>query len=80
MDRRSLPREETAGRRAGSCRCWTAAAGRAVAQAHRVGKTLADEGVVQELIARSRSDFAQASLLVLETAWLIDRHVAKSAC
>ena len=46
----------------------------------RVGKTLADEGVVQELIARSRSDFAQASLLVLETAWLIDRHVAKSAC
>ncbi|WP_411153403.1 acyl-CoA dehydrogenase family protein [Streptomyces sp. A30] len=80
MDRRSLPREETAGSRAGSCRCWTAAAGRAVAQAHRVGKTLADEGVVQELIARSRSDFAQASLLVLETAWLIDRHVAKSAC
>ncbi|MFH8496769.1 acyl-CoA dehydrogenase family protein [Streptomyces coeruleorubidus] len=57
MDRRSLPREENAGRRAGSCRSWTGAAGRAV---------------VQELIARSRSDFAHASLLVLETAWLID--------
>ncbi|MGP4052235.1 hypothetical protein OG800_01390 [Streptomyces sp. NBC_00445] len=34
---------------------------------------------MQELIARSRSDFAQASLLLLETAWLIDRHGAKVA-
>ncbi|MEH0518913.1 hypothetical protein QBA38_07670 [Streptomyces stelliscabiei] len=79
MDRQSLPREENAGRRARSCRNWTGAAVRAVAKAHRVGETLAYEGVVQELIARSRSDFAQPSLLVLETAWLIDRHGAKVA-
>jgi acyl-CoA dehydrogenase len=37
-------------------------------------------GVVQELIARSRGNFAQARLHVLETAWLIDRHGAESAC
>ncbi|MGA5200671.1 acyl-CoA dehydrogenase family protein [Streptomyces variegatus] len=43
------------------------------------GKTLADEGVVQELIANSRIEIDQVRLLVLKTAWLIDQHGAKGA-
>jgi acyl-CoA dehydrogenase len=43
------------------------------------GGALADQGVVQDLIARSRIDIDQARLLVLNTAWLLDRHGAKGA-
>jgi acyl-CoA dehydrogenase len=43
------------------------------------GKHLADQGVVRELIAQSRIEIDQARLLVLKTAWLIDKHGAKGA-
>jgi acyl-CoA dehydrogenase len=43
------------------------------------GTPLADQGVVRDLIARSRIEIEQARLLVLKTAWLIDRHGAKGA-
>ncbi|MFI5909334.1 acyl-CoA dehydrogenase family protein [Dactylosporangium sp. NPDC051541] len=43
------------------------------------GQPLAEQGVVQELIARSRIDIDQARLLVYKTAWLIDHHGAKAA-
>jgi acyl-CoA dehydrogenase len=43
------------------------------------GKPLADHGVVGDLIAQSRIEIEQARLLVLKTAWLIDRHGAKGA-
>jgi acyl-CoA dehydrogenase len=43
------------------------------------GKSLADQGVVQELIAQSRIDIDQARLLVYKTAWLIDKYGAKGA-
>jgi acyl-CoA dehydrogenase len=43
------------------------------------GKALADHGVVGDLIAQSRIEIEQARLLVLKTAWLIDRHGAKGA-
>ena len=43
------------------------------------GKQLAEQGVVQELIAQSRIDIDQARLLVFKTAWLIDKHGAKGA-
>jgi acyl-CoA dehydrogenase len=43
------------------------------------GGPLIDQGVVQDLIARSRIEIEQARLLVLKTAWLIDRHGAKGA-
>jgi acyl-CoA dehydrogenase len=36
------------------------------------GKTLAEQGVVQEWIADARIDIEQARLLVLKTAWLMD--------
>jgi acyl-CoA dehydrogenase len=43
------------------------------------GQTLAEQGVVQELIAQSRIEIDQARLLVLHTAWLIDERGAKGA-
>ena len=43
------------------------------------GGPLIEQGVVQDLIARSRIEIEQARLLVLKTAWLIDHHGAKGA-
>jgi acyl-CoA dehydrogenase len=43
------------------------------------GKELARQGVIQEWIALSRIEIDQARLLVLKTAWLIDKTGAKSA-
>jgi acyl-CoA dehydrogenase len=43
------------------------------------GRPLADQGVVREQIAQSRIDVEQARLLVLKTAWLIDRYGSKGA-
>lgn len=43
------------------------------------GRPLADQGVVREQIAQSRIEIEQARLLVLKTAWLIDRHGARGA-
>ncbi|HEY7565341.1 MAG TPA: acyl-CoA dehydrogenase family protein [Acidimicrobiia bacterium] len=43
------------------------------------GKPLAEQGVVQEWIAESRMRIEQARLLVLKTAWMIDRHGTKGA-
>lgn len=43
------------------------------------GQPLADQGVVRDLIARSRIEIDQTRLLVQKTAWLIDRHGAKAA-
>jgi acyl-CoA dehydrogenase len=43
------------------------------------GRPLSDQGVVREWIADARIQIEQARLLVLKTAWLIDRHGAKGA-
>jgi acyl-CoA dehydrogenase len=43
------------------------------------GRTLGEQGVVREQIARSRIEVEQARLLVLKTAWLIDKYGAKGA-
>jgi len=43
------------------------------------GRAIADQGVVREQIALSRMEVEQARLLVLKTAWLIDRSGAKGA-
>jgi acyl-CoA dehydrogenase len=43
------------------------------------GKTLAEQGVIQEWIADARMKIEQARLLVLKTAWLIDRQGVKGA-
>jgi acyl-CoA dehydrogenase len=43
------------------------------------GGPLIDQGVVQDLIARSRIEIEQARLLVLKTAWLIDSRGARGA-
>jgi acyl-CoA dehydrogenase len=43
------------------------------------GKPLAEQGVVREQIALSRMEIEQARLLVLKTAWLIDKYTAKGA-
>ncbi len=39
---------------------------------HAFGKTLAEQGVIQDWIAESRLAIEQARLLVLKTAWLMD--------
>lgn len=46
---------------------------------HAFGRPLSDQGVVREWIADARILIEQARLLVLKTAWLIDRHGAKGA-
>ncbi|MDT3439085.1 MULTISPECIES: acyl-CoA dehydrogenase family protein [unclassified Pseudofrankia] len=43
------------------------------------GGPLSDQGVVRDLIARSRIEIDQVRLYVLKTAWLIDRHGARGA-
>jgi acyl-CoA dehydrogenase len=43
------------------------------------GKYLHEQGVIQEMIAKSRCDIDQARLLVLRAAWLIDKHGVKAA-
>lgn len=43
------------------------------------GKPLSEQGVIQEWIANARIQIEQARLLVLKTAWLIDRHGTKGA-
>jgi acyl-CoA dehydrogenase len=43
------------------------------------GKPLAAQGVVAQQIAESRMSIEQVRLLVLKTAWLIDRHGSKAA-
>ena len=43
------------------------------------GRPIGDQGVVREWIAESRMEIEQARLLVLKTAWLIDRVGAKGA-
>jgi acyl-CoA dehydrogenase len=43
------------------------------------GEKLSEQGVVQELIAKSRIAIDQTRLLVYKTAWLIDKYGAKGA-
>ncbi len=43
------------------------------------GRPLAEQGVVREQIAQSRIEVEQARLLVLKTAWLIDKFGARGA-
>ena len=43
------------------------------------GRTLAEHGTVGEWIALSRAEIDQARLLVLRTAWLMDKHGNKAA-
>jgi acyl-CoA dehydrogenase len=43
------------------------------------GRPLAEQGVVREQIAQSRIEVEQARLLVLKTAWMIDRFGSKGA-
>lgn len=43
------------------------------------GRPIAEQGTVQAAIAESRMQIEQARLLVLKTAWLIDRHGSRGA-
>lgn len=43
------------------------------------GRPLAEQGVVREQIAQSRIEVEQARLLVLKTAWLIDKYGSRGA-
>jgi acyl-CoA dehydrogenase len=43
------------------------------------GQPLSEQGVVRELLARSRIEIDQARLLVQKTAWLIDKYGSKGA-
>jgi len=49
------------------------------AERRTFGRYLHQHGTVAEWIALSRIEIEQARLLVLKTAWMIDRHGAKSA-
>ncbi len=49
------------------------------AERRTFGRYLHQHGTVAEWIARSRIEIEQARLLVLKTAWLIDRHGPKGA-
>ncbi|MGB6055941.1 MAG: acyl-CoA dehydrogenase family protein [Burkholderiaceae bacterium] len=49
------------------------------AERRAFGRYLHQHGTVAEWIANSRIEIEQARLLVLKTAWLIDRHGAKGA-
>jgi len=59
-------------------RCFAMMCQRAKARV-AFGKTLAEQGVVQEWIADARIKIDQARLLVLQTAWLIDNFGVKGA-
>jgi len=59
-------------------RCFAMMCQRAKARV-AFGKTLAEQGVVQEWIADARIKIDQARLLVLKTAWLIDNFGVKGA-
>lgn len=59
-------------------RCFEMMCSRAKARV-AFGKTLAEQGVIQEWIAEARIKIEQARLLVLKTAWLIDHHGVKGA-
>ncbi len=59
-------------------RCFDLMASRAKARV-AFGKTLAEQGVVQDWLAEARMMIEQARLLVLKTAWMIDRVGAKGA-
>jgi acyl-CoA dehydrogenase len=43
------------------------------------GRSLADQGVIQEWIADSRAEIDQARLLTLQAAWLMDQHGNQAA-
>lgn len=43
------------------------------------GKTLAEQGVIQDWIAQSHLEIEQARLLTLKTAWMIDHYGKKAA-
>ena len=43
------------------------------------GQEIAKQGTVRELVAESRMEIEQARLMVLKTAWMIDRYGAKGA-
>jgi acyl-CoA dehydrogenase len=49
------------------------------AERHAFGQYLHQHGTVAEWIARSRMEIDQARLLVLRTAWMIDRYGARAA-
>lgn len=59
-------------------RCFEMMCSRAKARV-AFGKTLAEQGVIQEWIAEARIKIEQARLLVLKTAWLIDQQGVKGA-
>lgn len=59
-------------------RCFDLMASRAKARV-AFGKTLAEQGVIQDWLAEARMMIEQARLLVLKTAWMIDRVGAKGA-
>ena len=48
-------------------------------QRNAFGKTLAEQGIIRNWIAESRSEIEQARLLVLKTAWMMDEVGNKAA-